>query len=531
MLVARGVAVDGAGERWPGLADDEQAALAGLHGCAFFGDDFRHDSEEGHCRGAGFGGYGAGDGREQNGTGFGLPPGVDDGAALLADFAVVPHPGFGVDGLADGTQQAKRGERVAMDEGVAPLDEGADGGRRGVEDGDFVLVDDAPEAVILGEVGSAFVHHDGGSIGERAVDDIGMAGDPADVGGAPEDVVVVKIEDVLGSEKGLDAVAASGVEQTFGLAGGTAGVEQKERIFGVHGLGRALRGSGAHGFVPPKVATCLHVDGRLRGGCARDGAALVNKDGVDGGTLGECLIDDLLELDLGAAAVGDVLRNDGDAGGIVDAVDDGVRGEATEDDGVDGADAGAGEQRDGELGAHAHIDGDAVAFADAAIFEDVAEALDLLVKIGIGELADFSRLAFPEQGDLVGAGTESVAVDTVVAKVELAAGEPASIAHFAFEHMRMRSEPVEFGGGRGPEDVRVFDALAVEGFVFGEALDVGLGGELGRRRKDAVFPQEGFHVAAGYGRRCRRFGAGQRWIPLACVVPVAFLHAANVTEG
>ena len=47
--------------------------------------------------------------------------------------------------------------------------------------------------------------------------------------------------------------------------------------------------------------------------------------------------------------------------------DDGVRGEAAEDDGVDGSDACAGEQRDGELRAHAHVDGDAVSLADAEL--------------------------------------------------------------------------------------------------------------------------------------------------------------------
>ena len=88
-----------------------------------------------------------------------------------------------------------------------------------------------------------------------------------------------------------------------------------------------------------------------------------------------------LSLNLGAAAVAGVLGEDGDAGGVVDAVGDGVRGESAEDDGMDGADAGAGEQRDGELGRHAHVDGDAVAAFDAETLEDVGEALDLRVEI------------------------------------------------------------------------------------------------------------------------------------------------------
>ncbi len=47
-----------------------------------------------------------------------------------------------------------------------------------------------PEAVEVGEVGRALVHEDGGAVLEGAVDDVAVAGDPADVGGAPVDVVV-----------------------------------------------------------------------------------------------------------------------------------------------------------------------------------------------------------------------------------------------------------------------------------------------------------------------------------------------------
>ena len=87
--------------------------------------------------------------------------------------------------------------------------------------------------------------------------------------------------------------------------------------------------------------------------------------------------------------------------GVVDAVGDGVGGESAKDDVVDGADAGAGEEGDGELGAHAHVDGDAVALLDAEGFEDVGELLDFDVEVGVGKLADFAGFAFPEDGRLV----------------------------------------------------------------------------------------------------------------------------------
>jgi hypothetical protein len=37
--------------------------------------------------------------------GLGLPPGIDDGAAFVADMFVEPDPGFGIDRLYDGAEQ------------------------------------------------------------------------------------------------------------------------------------------------------------------------------------------------------------------------------------------------------------------------------------------------------------------------------------------------------------------------------------------------------------------------------------------
>ena len=144
------------------------------------------------------------------------------------------------------------------------------------------------------------------------------------------------------------------------------------------------------------VAAGGHADGRA--------GAAVDDDVLDGVAGGEGFIDGGLELDLVAAAVAGVLGDDGDAGGVVDAVGDGVGGESAEDDGVDGADARAGEQGDGQLGRHAHVDGDAVALADAEGLEGVGEALHLGVQLGVGEAADLARLALPDDGGLVGAG-------------------------------------------------------------------------------------------------------------------------------
>ncbi len=167
----------------------------------------------------------------------------------------------------------------------------------------------------------------------------------------------LKIEDVLGGEIGADRVAAGGVDEALGLAGGAGGVKDVERIFGIEMLGGALGGRVGDDVVPPPVAAGDHVDGRA--------GALVDEHVLDGGAGDEGFVDGLLQLDFAAAAIAGVLGDDSDAAGVVDAVGDGVGRESAEDNGVDCADARAGQQGDGELGGHAHVDGNAVAFLDA----------------------------------------------------------------------------------------------------------------------------------------------------------------------
>ena len=206
-------------------------------------------------------------------AGLGLPPGVDDRAAAAADVLVVPEPGARVDRLADRAQQAQRGEVVLLRVLDAPLHAGADRGRRRVEDRDAVALDDLPPAVLGRVVGRALVHDAGRAVGERPVDDVGVAGDPADVGAAPVDVgssLRSKTSLWVGADPGQ--VAAGRVEDALRLAGRARGVEDVERVLGVHRLGLALRRRpAAHDLVPEDVAALGH---------RRVGAAAVDDDDV-----------------------------------------------------------------------------------------------------------------------------------------------------------------------------------------------------------------------------------------------------------
>ena len=218
-LIPRAVAVNGAEHGGPGFANDEFAAHVGSDFLAVVIDDGGINAEERKRRGAGLGRRGTGERGNHDRSGFGLPPGVDDGTASGADFLVIPHPRLGVDRLADRAEEAERGEIVFIDPFVAPFDEGADGGRRGVENGHAVVLDDAPEAVRVGPVRGTFIHQAGHAIGQRTVDQVAMAGDPADVGAAPIDVVLAEIENVFRRGIGLGEVTGCGVEDALGFSG------------------------------------------------------------------------------------------------------------------------------------------------------------------------------------------------------------------------------------------------------------------------------------------------------------------------
>src|SRR5690606_18605843 len=135
----------------------------------------------------------------------------------------------------------------------------ADGGRRGVELRDLVTFNDVPEPVPVGEVGRALVHQRRHAVGEDAVDDVAVPGDPAEVGGAPVDLVVVRVqvEDVLAGQVRLHHVPAGGVHDALGLAGGPRGVEDEGEVLGVHGLGVAFVADPGGEVVPPLVAAVL----------------------------------------------------------------------------------------------------------------------------------------------------------------------------------------------------------------------------------------------------------------------------------
>src|SRR5690606_23721930 len=271
------------------------------------------------------------------GTGFGLPPGIDDRAAALADVLVVPLPGFRVDRLADRTQQTQAGTIGTFDRSLALGHHGANGGRGGVEDVDLVLVDDLRHAAHVRIVRHALEHQGGGAVGQRPVDEVGVAGDPADVGGAPEDLARTVVEHALVGQRSVGQVTAGGVQHALGLAGGTGGVEDEQRLFGTHFLRRADAAGNLHQVFVPDVAMLVPLD---VGAGALDHDDLLHTGGF---RVGQRVVDVGLQRHL-ATATQAFVGGDHHLGlAVDDAAGQRFRRETAEDHGMDGTDAGAGQ--------------------------------------------------------------------------------------------------------------------------------------------------------------------------------------------
>src|SRR5262249_12701730 len=105
-----------------------------------------------------------------------------------------------------------------------------------------------------------------------------------------------------------------------------------------------------------------------------------------------------------------------------------------------------------------------------------------------------ARLAFPQDGDLVTERSGEMAIEAVVRGVDLTADEPFGVRFVPLKDAIPAFEPVQPLGLGGPEAVGSVVGLLPQGLVLDEALDVGLSGEVGRRRKGTVFLENAGNV-------------------------------------
>ncbi len=374
---------------------------------------------------------------------------------------------------------------------LAPLHAGADERRSGVEQRHAVLRRDLPQPVPAAGVWRPLVHHLGGSVGQRAVGDVAVPGHPAHVGGAPVDVGLgLEVEDRPVRPGGLGEVAARGVQDALGPAGGAGGVEQEQRLLGGEGLRLMGVGLGVDDVGPPDVAALGPVD-VLPG-------ALDHDDARDVGAAGQGLVEDRLEAARGAAAVAAV-RGDHDLGlRVGDPVDERLGGEAAEHHRVRRAEAGAGQHRDHGLGDHRQVDADPVAGLDAERGQGVRGPAHLALQVGVRQVTTVALgLADPVDRDPLAVAGGHVPVDAVDGDVEGAVGEPLGERRLPVEDPGEGGLPLQPAGLLGPEAEPVG-----RGPLVGLSGDVGAGGQLGRRLEAAVLAGQGLQPGLGVGHVC-----------------------------
>ena len=307
---------------------------------------------------------------------------------------MIPEPGFRIDRLAHAAQQTQRLAGRGLYRSLPVAHQGADRGGGGVEDIDLVLVHHLPEAAAVGIVWNPLEHQRGGAIGQRAIDDIGVPGHPADIGGAPVDVAWLVVEHHLMRVAGPDHVAAGGVQHALRLAGAARGVKDEQRVLGAELRGRAIGRRGGAERCEIMIPTRLH--------CHVAAGHLHDDHVLDGRALFERRVGIGLQRNRPPTAAALVGGDQHVGVAVLDAVGQAVRGEPAEHHGMDGADPCAGQHGGRSFRHHRHIDGDPVALLHAQALHRVGEAAHLLMQLTIGHMeADIRVVAFPDDRRLI----------------------------------------------------------------------------------------------------------------------------------
>src|SRR5271168_3240195 len=281
---------------------------------------------------------------------------------------------------------------------------------------------------------------------------------------------------ILGGPGDVGEIAAGAMLAAFGLTSGAAGVHEEERRFRI--LGNRfddLPGIVLQHLVDKKIAVGDHS----YFGHAFARVALPDQDFFDvlsffygggHGDVGIALVVDPLSIAEVAVRIDQYA-----AAGIGGAQSAGLSGKSTEDDGVHDAEARAGQHGDGQLGNHGHVNGHAVAvFQAGEIAEHGRGLIHALVEFLIGDDGGGFVLRFgnKNQRSLVFVFRE-MAVDAVVAGVELAADEPLP--------ERGMAGVQRFAPGFVPIEKFCVNVKAFGKMFFAEFLDEGGIGKIGLR--------------------------------------------------
>ncbi|OIQ70846.1 hypothetical protein GALL_475400 [mine drainage metagenome] len=278
--------------------------------------------------------------------------------------------------------------------------------------------------------------------------------------------------------RGIDEIAAGGMDDTLRLPGRAGRVKDEQRVLGAHRARRAIGGRGGHQRLDVNIAA-LNPGGLLAGVFHHKAAHLVRAVqkrrigvGFQRGTF--------------AAAGRGIGGDDKFRAAVVDTVGQRVGREAGEHDRMHGADAGAGKHGISSLGDHRHVDHDAVAAHHALAQQHVRHAVDVFVQLFVGDVLrrGLGIIGFKDDRGLVATGGK-VTVDAVGRNVEDAILEPFDVDLAEFKrgvfHLGERLDPVDALAMFRPEGVRRVDRGRVH-FRVARRIDMRICNEFRRRR-------------------------------------------------
>src|SRR5437899_6140217 len=116
---------------------------------------------------------------------------------------------------------------------VAPANERTDRRRGRVENVDTIFFNDFPESIGLRPVWCSLVHDGRRTIRQRAVNNVTMARDPANIGCTPKNVFIADVEDVFHGRVNADEITASRMYNSLRFGGRATRIEEVERMLAI----------------------------------------------------------------------------------------------------------------------------------------------------------------------------------------------------------------------------------------------------------------------------------------------------------
>jgi hypothetical protein len=337
---------------------------------------------------------------------------------------------------------------------IIPLD-GPKGRRSREEHVHAVVADHPPEGTGVGRTHRLALVQDGSAACQQGrVDDVGVAHHPAHVARSPVDVARPDVVDVLHRPPKGHSVAPVVAHHAFRPARRPRGVQDVERIgrlqaYALHRLRRRLR------YFPGKVSA--GDQRRLNLGALHDHALRRLVHGKSDRLVEQrFVLDDPIDLD--AARGGDDYRGLG----VVDAHSQLMGCESAEDDGVDGADAGAGQHGNDGLGDHRQVEEHRVGLRHSERTEGPGEQGHPFgqLPVGVARHRAGHRAVVDERRLLAPPGLD-VVVEAVVTGVETAARKPAiQRCVGGVEHAVPALVPLDGVRRLPPETFRILDRTA-----------------------------------------------------------------------